>query len=546
MADLAERINGEFHSEMHCIFNDDNADKLILRLRVLSDADDKGGDGADHDDTFLKNIEGTLLTQVALQGVHGIKKVFIRETDRLVPDAAAAGGYASEKEWMLDTEGVNLLEVMSHPAVDATRTISNDLTEVIEVLGIEAARGALLKEVRGVIEFDGSYVNYRHLAILCDAMTTRGYFAAITRHGINRGDAAGPLAQASFEETVEILYRASAYAERDAVSGVSQAVMLGQLAPVGTGAFGLLLDEARLADAVEVQVAGGGGEGGYGGGYGGVRRDADARAGDPRDDALPRLALRIPVARPLVPAGGGRGRPVLARRRRGVPGLHARRRRRRRGQPGVQPVQPGGRVRRRRGCAARGRVRPLPDLPRLAVPRLARLRRRGWAGGRHAVRGAVAILFPLFARLGARRRRRRGRGGGHGPGVPDLARLLARRGRRRRRGGRRLLLALLTRLVPRGRGWWRGWGRRRGLARLARLVAGWGGGRRRGGGRVQCVPRLFSLLARLFSLLARLQPQWRRRRCRSASLRGNVAPVLAVLASVRAGRRAAAGGVKKK
>lgn len=269
MADLAERINGEFHSEMHCIFNDDNADKLILRLRVLSDADDKGGDGADHDDTFLKNIEGTLLTQVALQGVHGIKKVFIRETDRLVPDAAAAGGYASEKEWMLDTEGVNLLEVMSHPAVDATRTISNDLTEVIEVLGIEAARGALLKEVRGVIEFDGSYVNYRHLAILCDAMTTRGYFAAITRHGINRGDAAGPLAQASFEETVEILYRASAYAERDAVSGVSQAVMLGQLAPVGTGAFGLLLDEARLADAVEVQVAGGGGEGGYGGGYGG-------------------------------------------------------------------------------------------------------------------------------------------------------------------------------------------------------------------------------------------------------------------------------------
>lgn len=85
-----------------------------------------------------------------------IKKVFIRETERLVPDAAAQGGYAKESEWMLDTEGVNLLEVLCHPDVDATRTISNHLVEVIDVLGIEAGRGALLKEVRGVIEFDGA------------------------------------------------------------------------------------------------------------------------------------------------------------------------------------------------------------------------------------------------------------------------------------------------------------------------------------------------------------------------------------------------------
>ena len=50
---------------------------------------------------------------------------------------------------------------MCHPEVDYARTISNHLVEVIDVLGIEAARGALLKEMRGVIEFDGSYVNYR-------------------------------------------------------------------------------------------------------------------------------------------------------------------------------------------------------------------------------------------------------------------------------------------------------------------------------------------------------------------------------------------------
>ena len=103
---------------------------------------------------------------------------------------------------------------MCFPGVDYTRTVSNHLPDIIETLGIEAARRALMKEVRGVIEFDGSYVNYRHLAILCDSMTSRGHFMAITRHGINRNES-GPLQQASFEETSDILFRAAMFAEKD-------------------------------------------------------------------------------------------------------------------------------------------------------------------------------------------------------------------------------------------------------------------------------------------------------------------------------------------
>lgn len=144
--------------------------------------------------------------------------------------------------------------------VDYTRTVSNHMPEIISVLGIEAARAALLREIRGVIEFDGSYVNYRHLAALVDTMTARGHLTAITRHGINRTDSS-PLHQASFEETVDILYRASMYAECDTMEGVSANIMLGQLCPLGTGAFDLLLDEGLLGDAVEVGL--GEGEGGY-------------------------------------------------------------------------------------------------------------------------------------------------------------------------------------------------------------------------------------------------------------------------------------------
>ena len=72
--------------------------------------------------------------------------------------------------------------------VDFKRTYSNSCVEIFNVLGIEAARAAIMRELRGVIEFDGSYVNYRHLALLCDLMTQQGSLMAITQHGINRTD----------------------------------------------------------------------------------------------------------------------------------------------------------------------------------------------------------------------------------------------------------------------------------------------------------------------------------------------------------------------
>ena len=66
------------------------------------------------------------------------------------------------------------------------RVFSNDILEIYQVLGVEATRQTIMREMRKVIESDGSYVNYRHLAMLCDVMTSRGHLMGITRHGINR------------------------------------------------------------------------------------------------------------------------------------------------------------------------------------------------------------------------------------------------------------------------------------------------------------------------------------------------------------------------
>ena len=140
----------------------------------------------------------------------------------------------TKKDWMLEMDGVKLKAVMYIPGVDLTRTYSNSCVEIFNMLGIEAACGAIMKELRGVIEFDSSYANYQHLALFGDLMTYHGTLMVITRRGINHTDT-GALMRYSFEETVEILMEGVAVGEKDDCHGIAENIMFGQLAPMGTG-----------------------------------------------------------------------------------------------------------------------------------------------------------------------------------------------------------------------------------------------------------------------------------------------------------------------
>ncbi|KAI0042209.1 beta and beta-prime subunits of DNA dependent RNA-polymerase [Auriscalpium vulgare] len=247
---VAGKIAESFKTDLFVIWSEDNSEKLVIRCRVLGGADkDEDGMGTVEEDIFLRQLENTMLNSVSLRGVKGIQRVFLLEHDKITINEGGTIEARREKEWVLETDGVNLKAVMCLDGVDFARTYSNSCVEVFNVLGIEAARGAIMKELRGVIEFDGSYVNYRHLALLCDLMTHRGILMAITRHGINRADT-GALMRSSFEETVEILMEAAAVGERDDCHGIAENVMFGQMAPMGTGAFDVALDIDMLKDVI--------------------------------------------------------------------------------------------------------------------------------------------------------------------------------------------------------------------------------------------------------------------------------------------------------
>ena len=198
MEQIAEKVTASFGDDLNCIFTDDNADKLVLRIRIsnndefdLKMAELELADLVDRmeDDMFLRCIESNILSDMTLQGIESISRVYMHlpQTDqkkRIV--VAPSGEFRAVAEWLLETDGTQLLRVLSERDVDPGRTYSNDICETFAVLGIEAVRKSVEKEMNAVLQFYGLYVNYRHLALLCDVMTAKGHLMAITRHGINR------------------------------------------------------------------------------------------------------------------------------------------------------------------------------------------------------------------------------------------------------------------------------------------------------------------------------------------------------------------------
>ena len=242
MDDINFAINNSYNNDVHCVYSDYNSNKLIFRLRLNNIiSKKKKPHSLDQSDQIyiLKNFQDTLLNNIVLSGVKNISKVNLRKiADNVIKED---GKYIKKENWVLDTVGTNLLEILSLDFIDVKRTISNDIQEVYKTFGIEAARNAIFQELTEVIEFDSTYINYHHLSMLCDRMTYNSKMTSIFRHGINNDDI-GPLAKASFEETPEMFLKAARHAELDSMRGVSANVMCGQQGFFGTSAFQVLAD----------------------------------------------------------------------------------------------------------------------------------------------------------------------------------------------------------------------------------------------------------------------------------------------------------------
>ncbi|WP_460025899.1 DNA-directed RNA polymerase subunit A'' [Infirmifilum sp. SLHALR2] len=147
--------------------------------------------------------------------------------------------HSNLKEYVILTEGSNLQAVLSIEGVDPKRTKTNNIIEIYEVLGIEAARAAIINEIKRVLDEHGLDVDYRHILMVADAMTYTGKVRQVGRHGV-AGEKGSILARASFEVTVKNLVEAAMRGEMDELKGVIENVIIeSRPIPIGTGAVKL-------------------------------------------------------------------------------------------------------------------------------------------------------------------------------------------------------------------------------------------------------------------------------------------------------------------
>lgn len=160
-----------------------------------------------------------------ISGTKNIGKVIIRK---------------DEFEWVIHTEGSNLKDILKEEGVDKIRTTTNDIHEIEVVLGIEAARNAIVRELNNTLSEQGLTVDIRHIMLVADMMTAEGEVKSIGRHGIS-GEKSSVLARAAFEETGKHLLHASIRGETDDLTGIIENIIIGQPIPLGTGSVSVTM-----------------------------------------------------------------------------------------------------------------------------------------------------------------------------------------------------------------------------------------------------------------------------------------------------------------
>lgn len=180
--------------------------------------------------TFAMQQMRRALPQVVVAGIPSVGRAVIN-------DLGSGQGYN------LLVEGYGLREVMTTEGIIGHSTTSNHISEIEQVLGIEAARSTIAHEITFTMSKHGMTIDPRHVALLADVMTYRGQVLGITRFGIAKMKDS-VLMLASFEKTTDHLFDAARYAKQDDIDGVSECIIMGSPMPVGTGLFKVISKQA--------------------------------------------------------------------------------------------------------------------------------------------------------------------------------------------------------------------------------------------------------------------------------------------------------------
>lgn len=222
-------LRNRLFNKAHVISSETNNVEWIMRIRFKRMQDMMksipSSQRNEYEGLLCHRVVSAMLNTVAISG-----------HIRLSGAQAGTEEQNGNMQHIVDTQGTSLIDLSAAACVDWYHTTSNDVNEVHAALGIEATVNTLFSELVTTISFDGTYVDPRHIMMIVNTMTRGGYVMPLSRHGLNRMDT-GPLLRCSFEETPDILCDAACFGECDNGQGVSQNIMTGKLAEIGSGAM---------------------------------------------------------------------------------------------------------------------------------------------------------------------------------------------------------------------------------------------------------------------------------------------------------------------
>jgi len=209
-------------------------DAVVSKLEMLQDVDVR------IDGTSIMLIPSAKRYRALLQIVEKVKAMVIKG----VEDIKRVVVRKEHEEYVLYTEGSSLKKVIVLEHIDSARTKTNNINEMAEVFGVEAARNSIIEEAMSTLREQGLTVDVRHIMLVADMMTIDGEVKQIGRHGI-AGEKTSVLSRAAFEVTVNHLLDAAIRGEIDELVGVTENVIVGQPILLGTGDVRLIAKTGR-------------------------------------------------------------------------------------------------------------------------------------------------------------------------------------------------------------------------------------------------------------------------------------------------------------
>jgi DNA-directed RNA polymerase beta' subunit len=183
---------------------------------------DENTDGS-YIDIFMSNT----LACTLISGIEGIKSLSYHKDEKL-------------NVWYVETEGGSLKSLYTLDNIDEEHTSSNNIWDIYNTFGIEAAREFRISEMVEIME---SGVDLSHIKLRADRLTFTGTVQSLTRYTM-RGEK--PFSKIGFEETMENFYRIARDAESDDLNGVSASIICGKRAKVGTSMFDVKVDISKI------------------------------------------------------------------------------------------------------------------------------------------------------------------------------------------------------------------------------------------------------------------------------------------------------------